>query len=266
MIAMCLRRWAPLGLLAWLALACWTAAAEDAKAPGAAGKADAELAAAWEKVVPRLEYERLPLSEVAQDLRRMFPKVNFIVPQSAGDAEVGHVTLSSVTLADILKAIELASEGRIVASVAGGGPGGFPPGMGGAVDPLTGAPVAPSRSNMVHFVHQPNLGVPGAPSPIECRAFNLTRYLRGRTGAARDAAIKSLEEAITLALGMLQQADSQVERPQFSIHAETSLFIAVGRVKELGVVAQIINEMQNAPMMVQPPHGSSNPPEAGKER
>jgi hypothetical protein len=181
-----------------------------------------EVVAAWEKVVERLDYEGLPLSEVVQDLRHIFPKVNFIVPQSAMEAQVGHVTLRSVTLADILKAIELSSEGRIVASVAGSGAPGFPqgmPGIGAQIDPLTGQPLPPTRSNMVYFACQPNFGMPTMPNPVECRAFSLKAYLRDRTGAARDEAIKSLEEAISLALGMLQQADNQVEKPQFSIHA-----------------------------------------------
>jgi hypothetical protein len=163
---------------------------------------------------------------------------------------VGEVVLRSVTLGDILKALELTSEGRIRYQLHGGKTGADPlTGMpyAGQVDPLTGMPlVAPGTATMVSFTYHPGVTPANAePNPILCRVFSLRGLLADAPDVNRvNVELASLEEAIAMALDMLKKADAEVERPEFSIHAETRLFIAVGRAKELEVVQQVVDEVQ----------------------
>jgi len=200
---------------------------------------EAEVTKAWQRRIPEIRADNLPLSAVADGLRQEFPEVNFIVPNHALDATV-RITLRSVTLGDILKAIELASDGRIQATVAG---------MGQRQDPATGllVPTASSdvRSNLVSFAFAGYVAE-SPPAPPACRVFSLVSYLAGLGENEVGAAVRSLHEAFEAALEMLKRVDKDVRSPELTIHLGTKLLIAVGREKELAVIDQIIKELQRA--------------------
>lgn len=75
---------------------------------------EAEVGAAWQRRIPEIDLgDQLPLAEVAKNLGERFREVNFVVPERARSEAVPRLVLRNVTLGEILKAIELASEGRI---------------------------------------------------------------------------------------------------------------------------------------------------------
>ena len=195
---------------------------------------------------------------MATQLRRQFPEVNFVVPESAGNAYV-RLILRSVTLGDILKAIELASDGKIRASVAG---------TGQTVDSATGLPMttvgSDARSNLVSFAFAGYAPDPPLPpeNHVACRVFSLSPYLAGLSEKETDAAIKSLHEAFAISLGMLTKFDRDITSPDFQIHQGTKLLIAVGREKELVVIEQIIKELPGSAPSATLPSPVKNDPKA----
>jgi hypothetical protein len=220
-----------------------------------------ETAAAWQKRLPEFWSDNLPLGEIARQLRGHFPDINFIVPSSAEGASVT-VVLRSVTLGDLLKAIELASEGRIRGSVVGTetfihSGGGLP------IDSATGLPVTKVsdavRSNLVSFTFNPNVSGQSPPNPVTSRVFSLAAYLAGRSDEDAQQAIRALYDVFQVALQMRKKFDADVQTPDFTIHQGTKLLVAAGRESELMILQQIIKELAT------PTYGQ-NPRPAGAMR
>src|SRR4051812_16551665 len=135
-----------------------------------------DIAKAWQKRIPELNSDNLPLDEVVKHLRQEFPELNFVVKQKARSQSVS-VMLRLVTLEEILKAMDPATEGqvrviwptnesdrmiifdRIERAV--------------SVDPTTGLPF------------------PGDGKKV-CRVFNLSEYLSQFPENEVDGAIKEI--------------------------------------------------------------------------
>src|SRR5215212_4942525 len=91
-----------------------TAHSADEKSKPAQATTGAVFGPAWQRRLPEIDLgDRLPLADVAKNLTERFPEVNFVVPETARDEPVPRLNLRNVTLSEILKAIEIASEGRI---------------------------------------------------------------------------------------------------------------------------------------------------------
>lgn len=197
---------------------------------------------AWQRRLPEIDLgDNLPLGEVARNLGAIFPAINFIVPVSGRDEPVPKLRLRNVTLGDILKVIELASEGRIRASMPGETHGSEATGLASssASDRL--------GDNIVAF----RIGsVPGTaaalPSAAVCRVFSLAPYLAGRSEKEAQRAAKELYAAIDVAWDMLRKQDRDVQLPNLTYHEGTRLLIAVGREKDLLVIDQIVRQLSGA--------------------
>ena len=214
--------------------------ADERQAPPPSKSPASDVSAAWKRRVPSLEIDNLPLSEVALMLRKQFPEVNFIVPENARDATV-HLTLRSAALDEILKAIELASEGRIRANYQKDQP-----------DNLVGFMVARA---------------PVRQTPVICRVFSLASYLEGRNENDADRAIAQLYQVLEVAWEMTKKYERDVQAPSLHIHGGTKLLIAVGREKELAVIEQVIRELQGSvsSTTIPTPSEDQNKPKASRQ-
>jgi hypothetical protein len=205
---------------------------------------NAEAEAAWHSRISEINLgDNLPLFEVVRSvLSRHFPNVNFVVPESARDTTVPRLVLRNVTLAETLKAMELASDGRIR-----GGPPTEPQAVDAAGLPIRSA-TDNSKGNIVTFSVGP---VPGSSdaarqNPAVCRVFSLAPYLGDRSEKDGQLAIKQLYDAFAVAWAMLAKYDRDVHEPSLTIHEGTKLLIAVGRDKELSVIDSVIRQLQGS--------------------
>jgi hypothetical protein len=182
--------------------------------------------------------DNFPLEEVVRQLRERFPEINFLIktqgdPNTEGGPALISVTvrLNSVTLAEILKALEL-----------------------GAARPIqiTGVP----DERLVVFERQPNPKPPGqieAENRILTRVFNLGSYLAGRSDGEVNPALEQLYEVVELTGRLLREGGGARDfSPRLHVHKNTKLLIAVGRADELAVVSEVITRLQE-PVYPRPP-------------
>jgi hypothetical protein len=202
---------------------------EPAKAGG--GKvAQPDAAAAWQRRLPELMADNLPLEEIVQELRRQFPEINFLL-RNPGDepSDVGSVSvrmvLRAVTLSEILKALELAASSPIQ---------------------VTGVP---DERLVVFEMKRVETGLP--PAGIETRIFNLRTYLENRTQEEEAIALKQLEDVVRVTAIALANASSgqRLLNPQLKFHPSTKLLIVVGRPAEVQVVQEVVKELQGPSAM-----------------
>jgi hypothetical protein len=202
-----------------------------------------QAAAAWQRRLSEVNFDNSPLDDVVRQLRERFPEINFLIKtQGDLDTEPGTteipvaVRLNSVTLAEILKALEL-----------------------GAARPIqiTGAP----DERLVVFERQRN---PKPAVQIEAenriitRVFNLGSYLAGRSDEEINPALEQLYEVVDLTGKLLRNEGGARESgardfsPRLHVHKNTKLLIAVGRADELAVVSEVITRLQE-PVHPRPP-------------
>jgi len=232
----------------------------DGKPKQATVITDADVEGAWQRRVPEIVLgnvgDNYPLAAVVEDLRRHFPELNFIVPESARAEMVPGLRLRSVTLDEILKAIEIASGGHIR--------GGVPSDALG-IDANTGLPFRRTtdrrttdnpKGNIVTFSVGPLPGSQASDRKTNensedlnrtvCRVFSLAPYLAYRSEKDADVAIRSLYETLDVAWTMLGRQVRDVHPPELKIHSGTKLLITVGRERELAVIEQVIKELQGS--------------------
>ncbi len=178
--------------------------------------------------IKEFHVDGLPLAEVVKNLQEQFPDVNFLMTPEVRDfAEPIVLQLRSVTLQEILTAIQLTTRGAL------------------QINPLF-------NEKMVSLSLDPNVIMEGKlPKPQKiCRAFSLSNYLSNRSPDQTSAALKEVEDALAQCWSMLSKAnskankDNKFERPELSLHPETKLLIVVGEPEQLEVVAQVVNEIE----------------------
>jgi hypothetical protein len=195
-----------------------------------AAEAEPSMANAWQRRIPELTSDGLPLEEIVKLLRKQFPELNFLVKQKARSESVA-VVLRSVTLQEILKAIGPATEGRVQviwndndrlvifdqASRA------LP------VDPATGQPFPNSGKKI-------------------CRVYNVSDYLNGLPDKDADKAIAEIQNVLETAWKMLRDANNDIDEPipTLSVHRGTKLLIAVGRPEDLMILDQVVTRLQGS--------------------
>ena len=197
---------------------------EPVKAAG--GKvAQPDAAAAWQRRIPELMADNLPLEEIVKELRRQFPEINFLLRNPGEEpTEVGSVSirmvLRAVTLSEILKALELAASSPIQ---------------------VTGVP---DERLVVFEMKRVETGLP--PVGIETRVFNLRRYLESRSDEEEALALKQLEDVVHVTANALANASAGQRRlnPELKFHPSTKLLIVVGRPAEVQVVQEVVKELQ----------------------
>jgi hypothetical protein len=209
--------------------------------------------AAWQRRLPELISDNLPLGEIIDKLRRDFPEINFVIKrQTDADGYVSSASifmvLRSVTLPEILKAIELASDRPIQIT---GGPGG-------------------QDDRLVIFEKKPYdpSGMP-TDSPVVTRVYNVSKYLTNRSDKEAAAALKEIEDVVRMAGRMTVETSNGARtfQPNLSIHPGTKLLIAVGRPDELMVIEQVIKELHNTPPTAKvPPKAEAAPAHAHDEK
>jgi hypothetical protein len=207
--------------------------------------------AAWQRRLPELTSDNLPLGEIIRILRDRFPEINFVIKRQTdtdgyvSGASIGMV-LRSVTLPEILKAIELGSDRSIQIT---GGPGG-------------------QDDRLVVFEKKPfDPSVP-ADAPVVTRVYNVSKYLAYRSDKEAAAALKEIEDVVRMAGRMTVEASygSRTFQPSLSIHPGTKLLIAVGRPDELIVIEQVIKELHNTPPTAKVPKAEAAPAHAHDEK
>jgi hypothetical protein len=228
------------------------ACAAEEKSKPAPAITEAAVEAAWQRRLPEIDFGNVPLAEVAKDLTDQFRGINFVVPESARGEPVPHLILRNVTLNEILKAIEIASEGRIHSA---------PSNTGISIDPATGLPVTTraenSQRNLVAFSIAPLPGYPtAAREKPTCRVFSLAPYLAYKSERDAQRAVKELYDALHVAWSMLKKYQRDVQEPTLTIHEGTKLLIAVGRAEELAVIDQVVKQLQGgSPIRKATPQG-----------
>lgn len=192
------------------------------------------VAAAWQRRIADFRSDGIPLDELVNRLRMDFPELNFMVKEKARSEGVS-AQLRSVTLEEILKAIEPGTEERVRVIWPTNNNDRlviFDKGHGSraAIDPATGLPM------------------PGTADEKACRVFSLSKYLASRADKDADAAIKELREALENAWQMLRRANGQniYDLPELSFHRGTKLLIAVGRPEDLSILEQLVKELQGS--------------------
>lgn len=192
--------------------------------------AEPNVSAAWQRRIPEMVSDNLPLEEIIRLLRELFPELNFLINNQTGvDADIGSVSvkmvLRAVTLQEILKALELAA-GRPIQ--------------------ITGGP----DERLVVFGTKAvdAAGMPLRLPPVETRVFNISKYLDNRPDKEAAIAMKELENVLHTAGAMLSEATRGERRfnPQLNLHRSTRLLIAVGRPDELHVIEQVVKELQGS--------------------
>jgi hypothetical protein len=204
-------------------------AADEAGAKSTQSKSvkEPDAAAAWQRRLPEFQSDNLPLDEIIKQLRNEFREINFIVKrQNDSDNYISstsvRMTLRAVTLAEILKAIELASDRPLQ---------------------IVGKP----DERLVIFEKQTTdpSGMP-LDAPLATRVYNISTYLAQRPEVEAAAALKELEDVIQTAGHMMTRASNGARnfQPTLSIHPSTKLLIVVGRPEELALVDQVITGLQ----------------------
>jgi hypothetical protein len=237
-----------------LAAATFLSAADQPEAKQATARSapKPDVAAAWQRRIPEMVSDNLPLGEIIKELRHQFPEINFLIKQQT-DTEFDvssfsvKMVLRAVTLQEILKALELAAQRPLQ---------------------ITGGP----DERLVVFEAKPApaaVDASGLPlASIQTRVFNISRYLGSRTEKEAAEAMKELENVLHTA-GDMQMAASRGERPfrpRLSLHRGTKLLIAVGRPDELAIVEQVVTELQSTlgqPTL--PARPASEPPAGPKQ-
>ncbi len=196
----------------------------------------AQVEDAWQRRISQLKVDGVPLEEVVRILRDSFPELNFIVKDKV-HAETVAFTLRSVTLEEIFKALEPATEGRVQVIYSTNRNDRLivfdrtqPPVR---VDPSTGLPLT------------------GSPFPADarkiCRVFNLSEYLAGRSGKELDQAITEIRDVLEAAWSMLRNANNQSDQiPTFSVHRGTRLLVVVGSPEDLAIVQDVVIGLQGS--------------------
>jgi hypothetical protein len=189
-----------------------------------------QAAAAWQRRLPQFIMDNLPLEEVVRSLRERFPEINFLI-KTQGDLDTEGSTalisvtvrLNSVTLAEILKALELGA---------------------GKPIQITGAP----DERLVVFERQRN---PKPAVQIEAekrvitRVFNLSEYLAGRSEEEEREALWRLHEVVASTGTWLKESGGARDfAPKLHFHGSTKLLIVVGRADELAVVSEVVTRLQ----------------------
>ncbi len=187
----------------------------------------------WKRRLPEVQFDNVPLSEVANHLSAQFPEINFVLHPNVKEIPV-LLRLRSVTLDDIFTALDISTQ------VGGQG-----------VDPTTGMAV-PGGGLHVNKLNDRmvslSYGQPAAVYVVKpvCRAFSLSRYLAGKSEKDVDAALNDIEEALQIAWKMLQageQSKSKAQQPSLNLHRATKLLIVVGQPEQVEVVEQVISQL-----------------------
>ncbi len=167
---------------------------------------------AAQKRVDHIEFRDASISEAVAFLTKKFPEASVIVPPSVADT---HITLRlrSATLLQALRAITLASEGRVLFNQ--------------------------EDENFYSFMTGPTY----VSDTRACRVYNLAHYLEAKKGDEK--AVPEFYDAIRTAAAMLNKANSGelIEVPQLELHQPTRLLIAVGTKRQLEIVSQIANAL-----------------------
>jgi hypothetical protein len=203
---------------------------------------DEDALAAWERRIPEIEFLTGPASDVARELGHHFPEVNFVMPK--GDlAFFLDLQLRAVSLGEILKALEMTTEGQIQSRM--------------------------ETERLVTFQVRSRPQTNGS-KPV-LRAFNLQNYLRmfpsvdPQTGAVlpkkeeqekdRERRIFQLHEALQASFDMMRRANpnnENIKMPEIDIHSEPALLIVVGTPESLKVVDQIVGALIGQEKKLQP--------------
>ena len=212
--------------------------------PGSAST-EPDIAKAWQRRIPELNFDQLPLDEIVKLLRNQFPELNFIVKQKARNESV-LLVLRSVTLEEILKAIEPATEGRVVVL--------WPTNNG---DRLV---IFDRASQAVPVDPSTGLPFPNSGKKI-CRVFNLSDYFAMNPDV--DDSIKEIQNVLQTAWSMMREANAEDEpMPTLSVHRGTKMLVAVGRPEDLVILSQVVSELQGhtagVPLEGKPPKWSGS--------
>jgi hypothetical protein len=215
--------------------------------PGSAAT-EPEIAKAWERRIPELNLNQLPLEEIVNLLRNKFPELNFMAKQKARNESVSLV-LRSVTLEEILKAIEPATEGRVVVL--------WPTNNG---DRLV---IFDRASQAVPVDPSTGLPFPNSGKKI-CRVFSLSDYFAMNPDVDIDVSIKEIQNVLQTAWSMMREANAEDEpMPTLSVHRGTKMLVAVGRPEDLVILSQVVSELQGhaagVPLEGKPPKWSGSP-------
>jgi hypothetical protein len=194
---------------------------------------EVNAADAWQRRIPEMVGENLPLGEVIKELRQRFPEINFLIKQQAEtEIDVASIPISmsvrAVTLPELLKALEVAAQRPIQ---------------------ITGAP----EDRMVVFeskaaaVAVDAAGLPLRPL-IQTRVFNIGSYL-SRSGKEENEALAELDDVMGLTGKLFLEGNPSARpfKPRLHIHRGTRLLIAVGSTEELNVIQQVVDALDNSP-------------------
>jgi hypothetical protein len=211
--------------------------------------AEPDASAAWQRRIPEMVSDNLPLGEIIKELRRRFPEINFLIKQQTEtDIDVAATTINmsvrAVTLQEFLKALEIAAQRPI--QITGG------PDERLVVFESKAAAVAVDAA-----------GLPLRPV-IQTRVFNIGSYL-ARAGKEEKEALVELEEVLKLTGALFTEANPTARpfKPKLQIHRGTKLLIAVGSVEELNVIQQVVNSLENTPIQAKAPASSERGAKAG---
>ncbi len=191
-----------------------------------------DIGKAWEKRIPQLSSDNLPLDEVVKLLRQEFPELNFIVKQKARSESVS-VMLRLVTLEEILKAIDPATEGRVRVI--------WP------TNEFDRMIIFDRTERAVSVDSTTGLPFPATGKKV-CRVFNLSEYLSHFPENEVDGAIKEIRGVLETAWTMLRQANEEADEPapSLSVHRGTKLLVAVGRPEDLQILEQVVIGLQGS--------------------
>ena len=183
---------------------------------------------AWQRRIPEVRVDNLPLGEIIDRLRAEFPEINFIAKQQgAVDVDLNSIPVTlrvrAVTLKEVLVALELAAQHPIR---------------------ITGGP----DDRLVIFEAKSPAEI-AATAPVQpvvvTRIFNLTRYLAGRSSNEINEAMRELQEVLEITGAMIESSTGDKPlRPQLNLHRGTKLLIVVGQPEELAIVEQVVGELQ----------------------
>lgn len=213
----------------------------------AAAKLLAEQAA-WERRIPNLTVDSHPLGDLIANLRTKFPEINFVVPESGLEKPVS-LRLQSVTLAEILRALEISSEGMIRAQ-------------------------RDSSSPRIVAFRVDKRPEPQESKPV-LRAYNLENYLRvsiprmtmengepetdrlreNRREQLKEKKIQSLHHHLEMSFAMMQLSDpdnDRIKMPLIEFSRNSDLLIAVGTPESLQIVDEVVRALISQERNLQP--------------